>query len=144
MGNVHAAFCTRGCWQQFHRHRCVVCERSFKRTVENKRLCERRVCRSELKKWPALYLPFQPKAANLDKPGTSEAIEAAPLPCIGNVQADAKNPHELRTKTRTKSLRGGCWAEPAKKEPEDVIERRFLHDRGGHLAARIVQEGDGW
>src|SRR6516164_549267 len=77
MGNVHAAFCTRGCWQQFHRHRCVVCERSFKRTVENKRLCERRVCRSELKKWPALYLPFQPKAANLDKPGTSEAIEAA-------------------------------------------------------------------
>jgi len=27
MGNVHAAFCTRGCWQQFHRHRCVVCER---------------------------------------------------------------------------------------------------------------------
>ena len=76
--------------------------------------------------------------------GFSEAIEAAPLPCIGNVQADAKNPHELRTKTRTKSLRGGCWAEPAKKEPEDVIERRFLYDRGGHLAAHIVQEGDGW
>jgi hypothetical protein len=24
----HSQFCTRGCWEQFHRKRCVVCERA--------------------------------------------------------------------------------------------------------------------
>ena len=78
--NLHAAFCTRGCWEQYHRSRCVVCERGFDRKVENKRLCERRLCRAEMRRWPAVYLPFQPQTANLDKLGTSELRSTTPLP----------------------------------------------------------------
>jgi len=145
--NMHAAFCTRGCWDQFHRHRCVVCERSFNRTVENKRLCERRTCRAEMKRWPALYLPFQPKTANLDKPGTSEPKNAARLPSTGKVQAGAQKAREIRTKTGTKSLRGWYWVENFQKgfkSGVDNIEQRSLNDRNGRLAARIAQEGEGW
>ena len=145
--NMHAAFCTRGCWDQFHRHRCVVCERVFNRKVENKRLCERRTCRAEMKRWPALYLPFQPKTANLDKPGISEPKNAARLPSTGKAQAGPQKAREIRTKTGTKSLRGWCWVERLQKgfKPGvDHVEQRSLHDRNGRLAARIAQEGEGW
>jgi len=145
--NPHAAFCTRGCWEQFHRHRCVVCERGFDRKVENKRLCERRLCRAEMRRWPAVYLPFQPQTANVDKPGTSEPEKTAPLPTIGNVQAGPQKAHEIRTKTRTKSLGGWCWVERLQagfKPGVDHVEARSLHDRERRLAAQIAQEGEGW
>ena len=70
--NPHAAFCCRGCWEQYYRHRCVVCEKEIKRTVENKRICRRRKCRNELRKWPQVYLPPQFQRAKPDKSGISE------------------------------------------------------------------------
>jgi hypothetical protein len=57
--NLYAAFCTLGCWNQFHRQRCVVCERLFRRATENQLTCGRRKCRLELRRQTALYLPFQ-------------------------------------------------------------------------------------
>ena len=56
--NTHAVFCTRGCYEQYHRRRCVVCEAEFKRNAEHQLICGRRRCRSEVRKWPALYRPF--------------------------------------------------------------------------------------
>jgi hypothetical protein len=119
--NVHAAFCTRGCWEQFHRRHCVVCEREFKRGSEAQRLCPRRKCKSEMKRWPALHLPFRPH----------------PLPTIGMCKQDAKNPREMGTKTRVKSLRGWCWV-------EEGTGRQSLLDRDGKLAAVIVRREGGW
>ena len=54
----HAQFCTKGCWEQFHRKRCVVCEKEFERKSESQRVCGRRTCRSELRKQPEIYRPF--------------------------------------------------------------------------------------
>ena len=125
----------------------MVCERGFDRKVENKRLCERRLCRAEMRRWPAVYLPFQPQTANVDKPGTSEPEKTAPLPTIGNVQAGPQKAHEIRTKTRTKSLGGWCWVERLQagfKPGVDHVEARSLHDRERRLAAQIAQEGEGW
>ena len=143
--NKHAAFCCRGCWEQFHRHRCVVCEKEIERTVENKRICGRRKCRNELRKWPQVYLPPQFQRAKPDKSGISEPSSPSPLQQIETTQAGAKNPHEIRVQIGTRHLPSGWyWTEPERQEPEDVIERRFLYDRDGRLAVRIVQHGEGW
>jgi hypothetical protein len=45
--NPREAFCTRGCHTQFHRHRCLVCERPMERATERQVLCGRRKCKSE-------------------------------------------------------------------------------------------------
>jgi len=143
--NPHAAFCCRGCWEQYYRHRCVVCEKEIKRTVENNRICRRRKCRNELRKWPQVYLPPQFQRAKPDKSDISEPSSPSPLQQIETTQAGAKNPHEIRVQIGTRHLPSGWyWTEPERQEPEDVIERRFLYDRDGRLAVRIVQHGEGW
>ena len=117
--NTHAAFCVRGCWEQFHRQRCVVCERPKDQKRGRIRLvCERRLCRAELKKWPDQYQPFAHK------------VRAGTLP------NNARSADRTGTKTCAKGLRGWYWVEG--------IEKRCLHDREGRLAARIAQEGEGW
>jgi hypothetical protein len=51
--NPHAAFCCKGCWTQFHRSRCVVCEGEIKRNPSSHQmLCGRRKCRNEQALWP--------------------------------------------------------------------------------------------
>ena len=117
--NTHAAFCVRGCWEQFHRQRCVVCERPKDQKRGRIRLvCERRLCRAELKKWPDQYQPFAHK------------VRAGTLP------NSVRSADRTGTKTRAKGPRGWYWVEG--------IEKRCLHDREGRLAARIAQEGEGW
>src|SRR5262245_21098940 len=39
--NPRDAFCTRSCWQQFYRHRCLVCEREMPRNAEHQKVCHR-------------------------------------------------------------------------------------------------------
>lgn len=56
--NPHRAFCTVGCYEQYFRHRCAVCEREMERTTERRRICERRNCRNLLRQWPIRYAPM--------------------------------------------------------------------------------------
>jgi hypothetical protein len=53
----HRAFCTPGCYAQYFRRRCVVCERPIERRTEHQRLCGRRKCRNTLRQWPHVYAP---------------------------------------------------------------------------------------
>ena len=46
ISNPREAFCTRSCWQQFHRHRCLVCEREMPRNAEHQRTCYRAQCKT--------------------------------------------------------------------------------------------------
>jgi hypothetical protein len=50
--NKHHAFCTAGCYQQFFRHRCVVCEEPMERSAAawHQRTCGKRECRKTLRK----------------------------------------------------------------------------------------------
>jgi hypothetical protein len=36
--NEHHAFCTRGCFESFYLHRCLVCEEQMKRKRSNQRI----------------------------------------------------------------------------------------------------------
>jgi len=79
VGNPHAAFCTKGCWQQYHRARCCVCERGIKQPKHGVSvLCKRRPCRLELNKWPAVYLPFGNPSSQKGKSSSSNGHKTAP------------------------------------------------------------------
>ena len=204
MGSVHAAFCTRGCWQQFHRHRCVVCERSKQQQKRGatRLVCERRVCRAELGKWPDLYQPFAHKvsragkllnnARSTDKTGVKTRGKTARPECTALAIAAQGDTWRVRQFDNlqwvVEALEDGNWVQRAycrtkegllfalsrrgieaslaalpSRFPEKAgevspaqtkslkswywergVERRLLYDRSGRLAARIVQEGEGW
>jgi hypothetical protein len=118
--NPHAAFCTKGCWQQYHRSRCCVCERPIEQPKRGgeRRLCKRRVCRLELDKWPARYLPFGQSIQKHEIASRNADKTALSLP---------------------RSLRHWHWQ---KMSGEDHDYE--LIDGKGKMVARIRQEGTHW
>jgi hypothetical protein len=48
VGNEREAFCTKGCYRGFYRHRCLVCEQPIERKNENQLVCGKRKCRNAL------------------------------------------------------------------------------------------------
>ena len=56
VANRRAAFCCRGCAQQFYRRHCLVCEVQFTRkATERRRVCWRSKCQYEFKNHPGAY-----------------------------------------------------------------------------------------
>jgi hypothetical protein len=47
--NEREAFCTRGCYNSFYLHHCIVCEDKIERTTANRKICKKSKCR---KHWP--------------------------------------------------------------------------------------------
>jgi hypothetical protein len=46
--NEREAFCTKGCYQSFYLHRCLVCEQAIERTTANRKICKKSKCRNAL------------------------------------------------------------------------------------------------
>ena len=44
------AFCTKGCYRQFYRFRCLICEEPMERKTETQLICGKRRCRNALEK----------------------------------------------------------------------------------------------
>jgi hypothetical protein len=42
--NEREAFCCRGCYTQFYRRRCVICEQPMERKTERQKICGKRRC----------------------------------------------------------------------------------------------------
>ena|SRR2546421_12250213 len=96
--NEHAAFCCRGCFEQFYRSRCAVCERDLSRdpmTGEavklGRKFCGQK-CQREHRRFPRVYSVFASgsytqvpilRASKL----ASESFEAPAIPpsSIGSV-----------------------------------------------------------
>ena len=89
--NERAAFCCRGCWESFHRRRCIVCGEQFTRKAEHQRLCRRAKCKSDFRRLPSLYRRFEREAGHTSgsarrpletsiKPGIEIALEADRAP----------------------------------------------------------------
>src|SRR5262249_59867357 len=58
--NEHRAFCTRGCYEQFYRSRCRVCERDLRKSGKRgdaaRLYCRAPArCKQEADKWPERY-----------------------------------------------------------------------------------------
>ena len=80
----HSRFCTRGCWEQHHHRRCVVCEREFDRKRENQHACPRKTCRALLRTNPEIYRPFHlgHRATRPALRGLKTAVEAPDIGII--------------------------------------------------------------
>jgi hypothetical protein len=117
--NSHAAFCTKGCWLQYHRKRCCVCERPIEQPKGGgeRRLCKRRVCRLELDKWPAVYLPFGQSIQKQETASRNAGKTAFSSP---------------------RSLRRAHWQRIAGEDEDYDLNGK------GKMVARIRQEGAHW
>lgn len=79
--NPHAAFCCVGCFEQYHRHRCVVCEGEIKQSIGRGRpriICGRTRCRNELERLPRFYRPFSDPPAT-PPPHVREKTQEVPI-----------------------------------------------------------------
>jgi hypothetical protein len=120
--NPHAAFCTKGCWLQYHRSRCCVCEEQYERRSENQLRCGRRKCQSEFRSWPHVYNPF-----GVEMDGG-----------VKSARGVGRNPIKTALEMPA-SLRRWSW-QRLSGEDEDYE----LLDGTGKMVARVRQEGDSW
>jgi hypothetical protein len=85
--NPHRAFCCKGCYTQFYRKRCLVCERSKARPDGKINIkhptCWRRACKAELRQYPHVFVRKLPHivchdlgSGNADGMGLKTASEA--------------------------------------------------------------------
>jgi hypothetical protein len=80
--NANAGFCCAGCFERYHRTRCVICERPLQqpKTGGAKYLCGRRTCRMTYLENPRFYRPFSHRfyePATLP-PKRSQSIQKVP------------------------------------------------------------------
>jgi hypothetical protein len=84
--NTREAFCCKGCYRQFYRVRCLMCERTMDRKTGNQRLCSRRKCKNAFRTSGGFGRYFEGKrgvgrkdvildARNPIKPGISLPLE---------------------------------------------------------------------
>jgi hypothetical protein len=84
--NEHHAFCCTGCYTQFYRFRCSVCEGRLRRKNERQRFGSgHAVCRGEYRRFPHVY--DYPKRGN----------GAYPVKCTTGLT----NPHEIGIESGT-------------------------------------------
>jgi hypothetical protein len=86
--NTREAFCCRGCYRQFYRSRCLMCDRPMERKTGNQRLCGRRKCKNAFRAsgWFGRYFEGSRGVGRADvildarnpiKPGISLPLEPA-------------------------------------------------------------------
>jgi hypothetical protein len=140
--NLHAAFCCRGCWNQFYRSRCIVCEESFHQPKRGRRreVCLRRTCKAALRENPDFYRPFGTNGEKLRKTGASRTLLSGSGRGVAEPSNNAQESLGKRAlEPAVRSLRGWRWVRLAGND--DDWE---LFDRAGHLAARVRSDDDGY
>jgi hypothetical protein len=133
----HSQFCTRGCWEQFRRKRCVVCEREFEKKASNQHVCTRKACRAALRHNPEMYRPFHLGHLRGSKSGPGYQGS-------GGITGALENPHftgipeaEIAGATLDPiipNLKGRRWVSIGGNDWE-------LRDASGRMVARIREEG---
>ena len=116
--NLHRAFCCRGCFEQFYRTRCLVCETP--KHHQRRLLCGHIKCRREKSRFPHLFVWSAPTLAETAKP-------IAEVPVLSAL------------KWLSGALRGFAW------EQTDC-DTYTLHHRDGTARAvvRRAEQDDCW
>ena len=120
--NLRRAFCTRFCWEQFYRHRCVVCEKPIRRKNERQKTCIDHDCKAAIRRYPLAY-SWPEKQKTGDTPSAhkcpSETLDSS---C---------------SKPRDSCLRGWAWS-------GDGHGDYSLYDKDGLTLARIELDGSAY
>jgi hypothetical protein len=67
VSNEREAFCTRGCYGSFYRHRCLICEERIERKNERRRICDKAACHNALRAGNGLGRHTPTRASNATK-----------------------------------------------------------------------------
>ena len=113
--NPRNAFCVRGCFTSFYRHRCLVCEQEFARRRDDQHICNRRKCKSAFRR-------------------NREQFFAKWYQDPSSVKLGVKNPTKPGTFWCDKQGRGWCW----ERLPGDD---QLPFDPGGQPARATRREG---
>jgi hypothetical protein len=95
--NDRSAFCCRGCYQQFYRTRCLICEEPIARQNESTRICGKRKCRAALQAGHGLGRYYVPRTrTKASKKPVNTAPAGAPADGRGIEWAIAVNRTRIR------------------------------------------------
>ena len=95
VSNPREAFCTRGCYNSFYLHRCIVCEKPIERTTASRKICKKSKCRSALKVGLGIGRYHGNQGKRYPSPKNAELMQEVPLP---QRPASASEPVSLATK----------------------------------------------
>ena len=115
--NLHRAFCCRGCFEQFYRTRCLVCETP--KHHQRRLLCGHIKCRREKARFPHLFQWTATTLAETTKP-IAEVPVLSPLKWLSGC------------------LRGFAWGET------DCDTWTLYHRDGTSAIVRRAEDGDCW
>jgi hypothetical protein len=91
------AFCCRGCYAAFFRHRCLICEEQMERKTEHQLICGKRKCRNALEAGIGRDRSYVPSAGSAPQK-TPDFIdsETAPKPDRGwRIVAGPMSPDQI-------------------------------------------------
>lgn len=159
----HSQFCTRGCWEQFHRRRCVVCEAEFERVDERVQfVCGKRKCKAEARRRPDIYRPFH--MGPLARPRTDMAetalnvIHASEVPVLQSLnfeetatEGEPERPVQFappHPPLTSKKMRDWTWRRGDRVDDDWFLNTTRMPGTRNRcpplVIARVRQEGDGW
>jgi hypothetical protein len=125
------AFCTRFCFDQHYRSRCVVCETPFRRRSPTQATCGHHKCRLDLRKYPQTYR-WSKNAVLVSETPVSSASKPAIPATEDSVRFGIHGHRPLHLR-----LRDWWWS-------DEPANDRSLYDRDGLTIVRIVRVSDGW
>jgi hypothetical protein len=79
--NERQAFCTRGRYQSFYLHRCIVCEKAIERTTANRKICKKSKCRNALAAAEGFGRYHADLARTYQSPKNPELMQKTLIPC---------------------------------------------------------------
>ncbi len=130
--NPHRAFCCRGCHAIFHGPRCLVCGEKFRRKSGSQKVCIRKACKDNLRKFPDAY-EWPKTSGTSDLPSNDKSIHLSPI-----LRALIKPSGDISPPIWPDAA-GNGWRWEA-----EELEHRLI-DRDRKLAARIeASVGSRW
>ena len=129
--NPRRAFCTRFCFDQHYRTRCVVCETQFRRRSSTQATCGHHKCRLDLRKYPQTYR-WSKNAVRVSETPISSASKPAIAATGDSVRFGIHGHRPLHAR-----LRDWWWS-------DEPANDRSLYDQDGLTVARIVRVSAHW
>jgi hypothetical protein len=133
VANEREAFCCRGCFKAFYRHRCFICQQPMERKTQNQKICGKRKCRNALE-GKTVFSRF----STID---TSRPVSGSNSPLISMSKSPLKPDLAAASAWLPKRLSKLTHDKPGLEREDDDWN---LLNRDGRMVTRVRQEGDGY
>jgi hypothetical protein len=146
VSNEREAFCCRGCFNAFYRHRCLICEQEMDRKNEGQKVCSKRKCRNalrQLKTAGSALGRYFPRSASLAPQEVPDFIESESASANSRAAVTPWLPKRLSKLWRGQPAWRWQWMLASDGSEREDNDWQLLN-REGRIVARVRQEGDGY